>query len=100
MYRMKCDCGHWFDRKDALKRPVSGPEDRSDFLLACPLCGELESFEETWACDGCGEAKGFINASRDQEEFCQKCLEAAMYYHDYEPNLETVRELGLKLPIL
>lgn len=97
MYRFSCDCGHWFDRKDALKRPVSGPEDRSDFLLACPSCGELESFEEEWACDACREAEVFINEAGDEEDFCRKCLEANLYHHDYTPFPETIKELELKL---
>lgn len=95
---MKCDCNHWFDRKDALKRPVAGPEDRSDFLLACPSCGELESFEEVWACEACHEAEVFINEAGDEEDYCRKCLESALYYFKYMPFPETVKELGLELP--
>jgi len=98
-YRFHClPCDYWFDRKDALRRPSQGPEDRFDYLLACPECGGLESFEETYACDGCGESKVFVNKDGDDEEFCRKCLESAMYYFQYEPLPTTVRELELEIP--
>ena len=89
MYRFLCDCGEWFDRKDALTK-----YDRVEGVLlgyiACPFCAGTDTHDEVRCCETCSQA-----AVYDDEEHCEDCLREARYPASYTPYETTIQKLEL-----